>query len=188
MREGCVVSPREIADILAAEFSGAVADAAVEGEHPCITVTAAHWPAVARFLRDDPRTTMNLLRCISACDGHPEPHMDVIYELLSLRPAGTVGGLWEHGGHIAIRVRLPRDEPRVRTVSDVWPAADWHEREAFDLLGVVFDQHPDPRRILCPDDWEGFPLRKDYVAPKEYQGFPAAHEPESPDALPQLKP
>ena len=62
----------------------------------------------------------------------------------------------------------------VCSVTDIWPAAEWHERETFDLLGVSFDEHPDLRRILCPDDWVGHPLRKDYVFPTEYEGIPAA--------------
>jgi len=82
--------------------------------------------------------------------------------------------LLRNHGELAIKVRVPRDAPHVRSVADVWSTADWHEREAFDLLGVTFDQHPDPRRILCPDDWVGHPLRKDYEFPTEYQGIPCA--------------
>ena len=61
-----------------------------------------------------------------------------------------------------MKVRLHGDDARVATVSDVWPAANWLEREVWDLFGIVFDGHPDPRRLLMPEDWEGFPLRKDY--------------------------
>ena len=174
----------EIVDILKQRFPAAVADAAVEGLHPCVTVTPEAWHDVALCLRDDPRLAMNMLRCISGVDLHPEPQIDVVYELIAMRaPGGTArqeprpppsADIWQNGGTIAIRVRLPRDNPQVRSVADVWPAANWHEREAFDLLGVTFDGHPDPRRILCPDDWIGHPLRKDYEFPKEYDSIPAA--------------
>ena len=61
-----------------------------------------------------------------------------------------------------MKVRLPADAARVGTVTGVWPAANWLEREVWDLFGIVFEGHPDPRRLLMPEDWEGFPLRKDY--------------------------
>ncbi len=141
--------------------------------HPSVTVTAEAWHAVALFLRDDPRLRMNMLRCVSGVDLHPEPFIDLVYDLMSMRP-GDAGGLWQNHGEIAVRVRVPRDGGHVRSVADVWPTAEWHEREAFDLLGVTFDAHPDLRRILCPDDWVGHPLRKDYEFPKEYEGIPAA--------------
>jgi NADH-quinone oxidoreductase subunit C len=183
------MTAQEVADILKQRFPVAVADAAVEGPHPCVAVTPEAWHEVAVFLRDDPRLAMNMLRCISGVDRHPEPQIDVVYELIAMRAPGGAARqeprppasaeLWQNGGTIAIRVRLPRDNPRVRSVADVWPAADWLERETFDLLGVTFDGHPDPRRILCPDDWIGHPLRKDYEFPKEYQGIPAAAAPES---------
>ena len=65
--------------------------------------------------------------------------------------------------YLELHVAVPRAKPVVDTVCDVWPAADWHEREAFDMMGIRFEGHPDPRRILLPDDWVGHPLRKDYV-------------------------
>lgn len=84
--------------------------------------------------------------------------------------------LWRLHAEIAIRVDVDRDHPHLPSVADVWPAADWHEREAFDLLGLVFDGHPDLRRILCCEDWVGHPLRKDYEFPLEYHGIPAVTE------------
>jgi NADH-quinone oxidoreductase subunit C len=69
----------------------------------------------------------------------------------------------------------------IPSVADIWSAADWHEREAYDLMGVTFTGHPDPRRILCPDDWEGHPLRKDYEFPLEYHGIPGTTEYELPN-------
>jgi NADH-quinone oxidoreductase subunit C len=68
----------------------------------------------------------------------------------------------EHRLRLRMKVRLHGSDARVSTVSSLWPAANWLEREVWDLFGIVFDGHPDPRRLLMPEDWEGFPLRKDY--------------------------
>lgn len=163
----------EIVGILRAAQPGAVLAADPDGPHPSVSVTPESWPEVARFLRDDPRLGMNMLRCISGIDLHPEPFIELVYDLIAMRPPGE-GDLWQNAGTLAVRVKLPREGGHVATVSEVWPAAEWHEREAFDLLGVTFDRHPDLRRILCPDDWAGHPLRKDYEFPKEYEGIPAA--------------
>jgi len=172
------LSVQEIASLLQARFADAVLEVDADSKHPGIRVAPELWHDVALFLRDDPRLRMNLLRCISAVDLHPQPYIEVIYDLLSMRPPASSGGpsrdLWSCAGLIAVRVRLPRDRAHVRSVADVWPTANWHEREAFDLMGVTFDGHPDLRRILCPDDWVGHPLRKDYVFPTEYHGIPAA--------------
>lgn len=72
---------------------------------------------------------------------------------------------------LAVKCRLPLADPRVDSVADLWPAADWHERETWDLLGITFTGHPNLRRILLPESWVGHPLRKDYVAPKEFEGI-----------------
>ena len=81
----------------------------------------------------------------------------------------------------AIRVVVDRNDPVIPSVADIWPTADWHEREAYDLMGIRFSNHPDLRRILCPDDWEGHPLRKDYEFPLEYHGIPGTTESELPN-------
>jgi NADH-quinone oxidoreductase subunit C len=81
-----------------------------------------------------------------------EPRFELNYHLLSL----------EYRKRIRLKVRIPGDDPQVQSVTPIWPAANWHEREAFDLMGVRFEGHPDLTRILMPDDWEGYPLRKDY--------------------------
>lgn len=67
------------------------------------------------------------------------------------------------GGGISLRCMVPRDDARVASLFAVWPAADWQEREVFDMFGITFEGHPDPRRILLPEDWVGYPLRKDYA-------------------------
>ena len=73
-----------------------------------------------------------------------------------------------HDIHLALKVELDRTKPEVDSVTEIWKTADWHEREAYDLLGIHFKNHPDLRRILLPDDWEGHPLRKDYVEQEKY--------------------
>lgn len=113
----------------------------------------------ARFLRDDPDMAFDLLRIVTGVDW--KDRISTVYHLYSTR--------LNH--EITIRVDLDRANPRVESVSDIWPAADWHERETFDLMGIVFEGHPNMTRILLPDDWPGHPLRKDYVAPTEYHGI-----------------
>ncbi|NLT49314.1 MAG: NADH-quinone oxidoreductase subunit C [Ignavibacteria bacterium] len=72
---------------------------------------------------------------------------------------------------ITIKISVPRDNPETYSVESIWKCADWHEREAYDLFGIKFLDHPDLRRILLPDDWDGFPLRKDYQVPEFYLGM-----------------
>jgi len=110
-------------------------------------------PAVMRTLRDRPELKFSVLAELTAVDFWPrEPRFEVIYLLISL----------EHRLRLRLKVRLAGDTASVATVSGIWPAANWLEREVWDLFGIVFDGHPDPRRLLMPEDWEGFPLRKDY--------------------------
>jgi len=110
-------------------------------------------PAVARALRDHPALRFALLIELTAVDFHPrDSRYEVVYLLVSL----------EHRLRLRLKVRLKSDDAHLATVSGVWPAANWLEREVWDLFGIVFDDHPDPRRLLMPEDWEGYPLRKDY--------------------------
>ena len=109
--------------------------------------------AVALALREAPNLRFALLAELTAADFWPrEPRFELVYMLVSI----------EHSFRLRLKVRLQGDEARVATVSPIWPAANWLEREVWDLFGIVFDHHPDPRRLLMPEDWEGFPLRKDY--------------------------
>ena len=107
----------------------------------------------AEFLVSEPSLRFTFLSDISPVDRFPmEPRFELNYHLLSM----------ERGLRLRLRVRLPGAEPALPSVSGVWATANWHEREAFDLFGIRFHGHPDLRRILMPDDWEGYPLRKDY--------------------------
>jgi NADH-quinone oxidoreductase subunit C len=118
-----------------------------------IYVSRDDLPAVAAALRDRPDLRFDVLVDLIAIDYWPrEPRFEVVYVLVSI----------EHRARLRLKVRLGSDEAHVATVSGVWPAANWLEREVWDLFGIVFDGHPDPRRLLMPEDWDGFPLRKDY--------------------------
>ena len=118
---------------------------------------------VAAFVKSDPALAFDNLLCLSAVDYPKEdpPRMEVVYHLLS----------YEHRHKFVLKVHLPREGAHVPTVEGTWAVANWHEREAYDLFGMVFDGHSDMRRILLPDDWIGHPLRKDWVDPDFYNGM-----------------
>jgi NADH-quinone oxidoreductase subunit C len=123
-------------------------------------------PLALRSLRDRPSLAFNLLMEMTAVDFWPrEPRFEVVYLLVSI----------EHRLRLRVKVRVPGDDAHVATVSSVWPAANWLEREVWDLFGIAFDGHPDPRRLLMPVEWEGYPLRKDY--PVQIQMKPRTTEP-----------
>ncbi|HUN82211.1 MAG TPA: NADH-quinone oxidoreductase subunit C [Phycisphaerae bacterium] len=178
------MAPEEIADILKKQFGEKITEANFQTQ-PHVVVQPAAWPEVARFLRDDPRMRFNMLRCISAVDMLEDDQFWSVYDLDSCEGQAGSRENWKRRHAFAVRVKASRGNPRIPSVADVWPAADWHEREAYDLMGIVYENHPDsvedadglhPRRILCTDDWVGHPLRKDYVFPMEYHGIPAVTE------------
>ena len=169
------MAPEEICKLLTAEFGEAVSDTVLEGGHPYALIAPERWHEVALFLRDDSRLGLNFLRSITALDLLAEDRLACVYDLMHVC-LDRVGDLVTETTEFAVRVETDRNAPVIPTVSDVWPAAEWHEREAFDMMGITFTGHPDPRRILCPDDWEGYPLRKDYDFPLEYHGIPATTE------------
>lgn len=169
---------QDIHSILVEKFGRAVGDSLVEASDPWIVVDADSIVEVGTFLRDDERLKFDHLNDLCGSDylepdakkaakfGH-DPHVEVVYQLSSI----------ELHHRLKLKVILPRwkDDvegqlPEVPTVSTVWGIADWHEREAYDLVGIFFIDHPNLRRILCPEDWEGHALRKDYDFPLEYHG------------------
>jgi NADH-quinone oxidoreductase subunit C len=152
-----------IHETLKARFGDYIASFEAGGLQPFAVVAPAALPAVAAFAKSDPALGFENLMCLSAVD-QPKaapPRIEVVYHLFSYARRHT----------FVLKVYLPREDPRVPTVEGVWPVANWHEREAFDMMGVVFEGHGDLRRILLPDDWEGHPLRKDWQDPDFYNGM-----------------
>jgi NADH-quinone oxidoreductase subunit C len=172
----------EIHRILLEEFgSEAIVGVNLEAKDPWIEVAPGSIVEVAKFLKEDERLDFKHLNNLCGVDylepdpkkaakfGH-DPHVEVVYHVSSI----------DLKHRLTLKVKLPRwkdDQegvlPEVPSVSEVWGIADWHEREAFDLVGIRFLGHPNHRRILCPEDWVGHPLRKDYEFPEEYHGIRA---------------
>lgn len=118
-----------------------------------IVVPREHILRAAEYLQAEPGLEFDFLSDISAVDRFPmEPRFELNYHLLSIPLRHT----------LRLRVWLSGRDPMVSTMIPVWPTANWHEREIYDLFGIRFDGHPELHRILMPDDWEGYPLRKDY--------------------------
>jgi NADH-quinone oxidoreductase subunit C len=118
-----------------------------------LLINADSIESVCEFLRDAPETKFDLLMALTAIDFWPEePRFHLVYELFSSERKLVLG----------LRVPVTGDAPVVTTLEKVYPNANWHEREVFDLFGIIFEGHSDLRRILMPHDWEGHPLRKDY--------------------------
>ena len=148
---------------LADRFKDKITAFQAETLQPWAVVAPEAIAEVAAFCKADPELALDNLMCLSAVDYPKEtpPRMEVVYHLYS----------YTHRHVFVLKVMLPRESPAVPTVEGVWGVANWHEREAFDLFGITFTGHSDMRRILLPDDWEGHPLRKDWVDPDFYNGM-----------------
>lgn len=178
------MTAEQICTILEEKFGPQIKAKKLDAIDPFIEVEPAALPDICRFLRDDPRLAFDFLNDISGVDylepdpkkapkAGFEPHIEVVYHLSSFRQLDN--------GRIrrfTLKVLLPRwkdgkpgELPEVPSVSSVWKIANWHEREVYDLIGVRFLGHPDLRRILLSEDWQGHPLRKDYEFPLEYHGI-----------------
>jgi NADH-quinone oxidoreductase subunit C len=154
------MTPQEIAAALTEAFGSRILESKPDALNPWSAIEPQAILDVCKFLRSDSRLNMEHLELLGGADY--KDHLEVVYVLYSLT----------HHHRYTLKCRLPREAPAVHTVETVWGVANWHEREAYDMFGIVFEGHSDFRRILCPDDWEGYPLRKDYQFPKTYQGMP----------------
>jgi NADH-quinone oxidoreductase subunit C len=175
------MNPQEIHSALEQQFGAKITGKNLEAIDPWISVEANALLEVAQFCRDNDRLRFDSLQCITGVDYFEpdpkkvkkagfDPHLEVLYYLYSFK----------HQHKIVIKLILPRWKgeqagsiPDVPSMARVWPTADWHEREVYDLCGVNFVGHPNLIRILCPEDWVGYPLRKDYEFPEEYHGIRA---------------
>ncbi|HOX45606.1 MAG TPA: NADH-quinone oxidoreductase subunit C [Myxococcota bacterium] len=142
------------------------AGAAAPAGDAWLEVPAARWREACRAARDLPELGFDFLRSLAGVDRPEAGRIDVVAHLFSYR----------HRRALVLRTSLERAAPELDSVAQVWPAADWHERELWDLLGVRLRGHPDLRRLLLPEDWPGHPLRKDWQEPAEYRGIPTRRE------------
>jgi NADH-quinone oxidoreductase subunit C len=173
------MSELSLPDRLKERFGSGIVGADLDAIDAWIEVSPDAIVDVCRYLKDEPDLQFDMCNCISGVDflhtdpkkaakSDWEPHLEIVYHLSSISRKQT----------LVLKVKTPRwkdDQegqlPEVPSVSGVWITAIWHEREVFDLCGVCFTGHPDLRRILCPEDWAGHPLRKDYEMPLEYHGI-----------------
>ena len=126
---------------------------------PTIVVATDALVETARVLRDDPSLRFVALLDLVPIDFHPrEPRFEITYLLICPGSAG----FGDTPKRLRMKVQVSGSDARIPTLSGVWAAANWAERETYDFYGIHFEGHPDLRRILMPDDWEGFPMRKDY--------------------------
>lgn len=163
---------QDITALIVASFPGTAIDADTRYPQPVLVVPAESVQDICRFLHEDERLYFDYLACITAIDnGAGLATMELIYNLTSI----------PYGHDLTIKTVFPRNLPdaplpSVPTVSNIWRTADWHEREAFDLMGIHFEGHPDLRRILLPEDWNGHPLRRDYQVQDRYHGIYVRYE------------
>lgn len=140
-------------------FKGSVLSFKDEKFASFVSVKPGYIHQIMEFLKKDDELKFDFLRCVSGVD--LKERFEIVYHLYSYG--------FKHS--VILKTEVSRKEPRLDSLSDIYGAANWFEREVFDLFGIVFNGHPDLRRIMLPDDWAGHPLRKDYEEPSEYRGI-----------------
>ena len=138
-------------------------------QQPALLVDREHAYAVAKFLKEDSRYQLDYCSCVTGVDYPKLGKIEVVYHLYSVA---------QKTGPVVLKVRAPRelDQCHVPSLTPVWRGCEFQEREAYDLYGVKFDGHPDLRRILMWDEFTDYPMRKDYVPPKDYEWEPTPHD------------
>lgn len=157
------MNPEEIYEILTNEFGESILgfDTELAGD-PSIQIAPAAIADVCQYLAETDTLAFDSLMCLSGVDlGAKEEEFSIVYHLYAM----------QHRHSVVLKASVQKTDAHLPSVSHIWKTADWHEREAYDLYGILFEGHTDLRRILLPDDWEGYPLRKDYKEPDLYRGM-----------------
>jgi NADH-quinone oxidoreductase subunit C len=160
------MEPLEIVTRLKDKFFSEIINVKEFRDQVFVTVKRQRISDICRFLFSDPDIHMHFLTDLCGAD-YPDraERFEVVYNLYSIK----------YNHRLIIKALVPENDPTIDSVVPIWIGADWHEREACDMYGIVFNGHPDLRRILMPEDWEGYPLRKDYPLKgprdREYKGF-----------------
>ena len=126
-----------------------------------VEVKGEDWFEVATFMKNDPKLLFDQLECITGIDTGEDKPLQTHYNLHSM----------EYRHKIEVVISHDRKDPKVASIEQLWRIGDWFERETYDMFGIEYIGHRDLRRILCPDDWEGWPLRKDYEAQESFHGI-----------------
>jgi NADH-quinone oxidoreductase subunit C len=160
------LSPSEVADRLRAQFGDDIRSFEDVHGHPVLTVPAERYPEVCRFLRDEPDLAFDFFDFLTGVDRRSKGGgYEVVTHLYSTR----------NNQNVRIKVECDADEPHCPTLTGLWPGANWHEREAWELFGIVFDGHPHLVKLLLPEQFEGHPLRKDFaLMTREAKPWPGA--------------
>jgi NADH-quinone oxidoreductase subunit C len=155
------MTPQEIFENLKSKFGDSIQELKTDKPvDPFIIVSADKIDEISLYLRDYEDFQFDELMLLSGVD-YADGNLGVTYHLYS----------FTLNHKLVLKVIVPKDKPNVKTVSEVWQTANWHEREAYDMIGIIFDGHKYLKRILLEDDWVGYPLRKDFEVPEFYRGM-----------------
>ncbi|HHJ52874.1 MAG TPA: NADH-quinone oxidoreductase subunit C [Caldithrix abyssi] len=157
------MTAQEIHDRLQEKFPEAILEFNNEVLQPFLQIKPDQFYPVCEYLRDNEDMDFDYLMNLAGVDYGEQ--LGAVYHLYSMSKKHK----------IVLKVTVSREDPKIPSIADLWRTADWHEREAYDLFGIIFEGHPDLRRLLLPEDWEGYPLRKDYVQPEYYHDIPVLH-------------
>ncbi len=162
------MEPKEIAELIKGKFASEVKDVVEFRGQVSVTVKKERILEIMNYLHKTPELYFDYLADLCGVDymGKKEIRFEVVYNLLSIK----------YNKMIRIKAEVPEDDCSIDSVVGIWAGANWHERECYDMFGISFKGHPDLRRILMPEDWDGYPLRKDYplksdLGSKEWKGF-----------------